>query len=457
MSPRSRAVIVLILALLGAFLSLSLLAVHHGEGSALEALCGETSGPSGCDVVNSSAYASIAGIPLAAIGLAFYLSLALLVGIGALAGEETLSATAAIAFWLVAAALLADAALLAVQAFVLHAFCNLCLLTYGVSVAALAVLFPARKQAAAIGTSASTSVGKAVLVSWIAGTLAFGVAAKSIDDAKAARASERQGKMLGTPGAVSSPSPAVSGPEGYRLEAMRLQGILDDPQKLQQYLDDKAAKEYAEEKVQAFDLAGVPVKGPAAAPVTAVEFSDFLCPHCRSLAGALDQYLPQSGDRVKIVFKQYPLESKCNSAIKRDFHPGSCMLALGGICAAQQGKFWQYHDKVFAAPPTNPGKADVVKIAKDAGLDGAALETCLASPAAAQRLSKEIQEGQTAGVVGTPAIYLQGKKLPRLNDFGNVVEQEAAKKGMPAPKRCLSLPGSPAAAASGRRRSAGPR
>ena len=183
--------------------------------------------------------------------------------------------------------------------------------------------------------------------------------------------------------------------------------------------------------MRTFNLKGVPFKGPAEAPIRVVEFSDFLCPFCRQIASAFAGYIPQSGNRVVVYFKNYPLDSACNSTLKQPVHAGACNVALGAICANEQGKFWNYHDRVFSSPPTNPQVSDVVSMAREAGLDAAALETCVNNPATRQKLGTEIAEGIQAQVQGTPTLYINGKKLPRLNDFVQTVDREATKMGLP--------------------------
>jgi protein-disulfide isomerase len=182
---------------------------------------------------------------------------------------------------------------------------------------------------------------------------------------------------------------------------------------------------------QNVDLRHTPVKGPATAPLQVVEYSDFLCPYCKSVAAAFNEYVPQAGDRLAIYFKQYPLDRECNSTVQSQGHPGSCWLALGGICAQEQGKFWAYHDKVFGSQLQNPKGHEVVKLAVEAGLDQAALETCMTSDRAKQRLAADIAEGRRVGVSGTPTILINGKRLPRLNDFFDALEREARRMGVP--------------------------
>ena len=192
--------------------------------------------------------------------------------------------------------------------------------------------------------------------------------------------------------------------------------------------------------MRTFNLKGAPFKGPADAPIRVVEFSDFLCPFCRQIAGAFAGYIPQSANRVVVYFKNYPLDPTCNTSLKQTVHAGACNVALGAICANDQGKFWPYHDRVFSSPPTNPQVSDVVSIAREAGLDAGALETCVNNPATRQRLGAEIAEGAQAQVQGTPTLFINGKKLPRLNDF---TPDRRSRGGQDGPA---------AAAAAGRRR-----
>ena len=183
--------------------------------------------------------------------------------------------------------------------------------------------------------------------------------------------------------------------------------------------------------MQTFNLKGVPFKGPAEAPIRVVEFSDFLCPYCRSIAGAFGSYIPQSANRVVLYFKNYPLEQSCNPNVSRTLHPGACNLALGAVCAQDQGKFWAYHDRVFETVPANPGIVEVVALAAAAGLDGPALSGCMNGASARDRLAAEIQEAKQGRVDSTPTVFINGRRLPRINDFVQTVDREAVKIGLP--------------------------
>ena len=154
-----RLLVALVIGLVGAALSGVLLMQHHGEPMAVSAVnqgCGDGQ-TSGCEEVARSPYSRVAGVPLAAVGLLFYLSLAVLAALAALGPPETtppLAALVAIAF---AVALVVDLGLLGLQAFSIKAFCKLCLATYALNTAGLAVLWPARR---ALGDVRTTEIGR---------------------------------------------------------------------------------------------------------------------------------------------------------------------------------------------------------------------------------------------------------------------------------------------------------
>jgi len=446
-----------------------LLLQHHGEPRAVAAVsqaCG--AGPaSGCDEVARSAWSRVAGFPVAAWGLALYLSVAILLFL-ALAGPAPLAGPLAlVAAGALASALAVDLVLLGVQALSIRAFCGLCIATYVLGGLALAALLPARRAATAAGDAFAGPAGRLALAGWAASvvvTLGFVYAANT---ALTARAEKRQARLLGAPAGPAEahaephadpqavPAPvsasateasaatgaatgastgAAAGPQDaayWRAQAQKLQATIDDPQKLEAYFSARAQAEYDAAKVEAIDLARGPLKGSPSAKVTVVEYSDFMCPFCRQLAGALSNFVPQAGGRLAVYFKNFPLDNACNPKLPRAVHPGSCTLALGAICAQNQGKLEAYHDRVFGSELTNPQPADVVRLAGEAGLNAAALSGCLDDPQTKAALQAEIAEGNRLAVHSTPTVFINGKKLPRLNDFVAVVDKEAQKKGSP--------------------------
>jgi protein-disulfide isomerase/uncharacterized membrane protein len=445
---RVRILLAAVLCLANGALSGLLLLQHHGEeraSAAVSQLCGEGD-QSGCEVVARSRYSEVGGVPLAAIGIFFYMALAALLFLSLLAGAEARDAAASLALLALIAALAVDLVLLGVQMVAIRAFCRLCLLTYAITVLAAVLLVRARRDGAVVGQAVRRADGRLVLAGWLLATFALGAAVLASELGLSYREKERLATVLGPVPAASPAMPTVLGTpsapgnEAQRFQeearvateqARRLQEILDDPNKLEQYFADKAAREYEQGPAHKLKLEGVPVKGPANAPIKVVEYSDFLCPFCRNIASAFSQYLPASAGRVAIYYKNYPLDRECNPRSERTVHAGACILARGGLCAQEQQKFWPYHDRVFATELKDPQAADVARLGAEAGLDPGALEACMGSAATQARLASEIDEASNAGVRSTPTLFINGKKLPRINDFVQTVDKEAAKLGLP--------------------------
>jgi protein-disulfide isomerase len=328
-----------------------------------------------------------------------------------------------------------------VQLFLIKAFCTLCVLTYALDALAFMILLPTRRAGAVFLPRVRYAEGRVALVGWVIGTVGVAAAVVAADRALAARAGtgRADASLLGAPVApASGTAPAGGDLQRYQEEARvaheearRLQEILDDPRKLEEYFSAKAQRDHDAAPVAQIDLANVPMRGPAEAPVTVVEYSDFLCPYCKQLAQALVGFMPTAGGRIKVYFKNYPLESTCNPKIARSVHTGSCALALGGLCAQNQGKFEAYHDRVFATDMHSASTSDVLRIAGEAGLNAQAMEGCLDDPRTKAALDAQIAEGNRLGITSTPTVYIDGKKLPQINYFVAIVDKEARKKGSP--------------------------
>ncbi len=165
-----------------------------------------------------------------------------------------------------------------------------------------------------------------------------------------------------------------------------------------------------------------PSKGPENAPVTIVEFSDFECPYCGRVNPSIRQIEENYGDRVKIVFRQFPLS----------FHPNAQKAGEASLCADEQGKFWQMHDSLFGNQK-NLGVEGLKGIAAEiADLDPAAFNACLDSGKHAETVSKDVAEGSRAGVSGTPAFFINGRFLSGAQPyetFAEIIDDELKSAG----------------------------
>ncbi len=175
------------------------------------------------------------------------------------------------------------------------------------------------------------------------------------------------------------------------------------------------------------DTAGEPARGPADAPVTIVEFSDFECPFCGRVEPTLKKVEASYGGKVRLVFKQFPLTN---------IHPQAQKAAEASLCAHDQGKFWQLHDAMFG-DQENLAVADLEAKAKDAGLDAAAFKQCLESGSKADAVAEDVRQGSIAGVSGTPAMFINGQLVSGAVPYEQLaatIDQELARRGVAAPK-----------------------
>jgi len=139
-----------------------------------------------------------------------------------------------------------------------------------------------------------------------------------------------------------------------------------------------------------FSNAGAPTMGPESAPVTLVEFSDFQCPYCRAAAPTLKQVANKYGDKVHIVYRQYPIAS---------LHPFALKAAEASLCANEQGKFWPLHDRMFD-DQTKLGVSDLKQQARELGMDGKKFDACLDAGKYVEQVQNDMKEGQRSRVAG---------------------------------------------------------
>jgi protein-disulfide isomerase len=146
-------------------------------------------------------------------------------------------------------------------------------------------------------------------------------------------------------------------------------------------------------------VAGAPVTGPANAPITLVEFSDFQCPYCSAAVAQLKEVLKMYPTQVKLIFKQFPLET----------HPQADLAAAAAVAAQKQGKFWALHDAMFAHPEDLSRKG-ILSLAQQNGLNINQFENDMDSTAVRETVVRDVQDGNQAGVEGTPSLFINGQR-----------------------------------------------
>ena len=157
---------------------------------------------------------------------------------------------------------------------------------------------------------------------------------------------------------------------------------------------------------------GFPAHGPADAPVTIVEFSDFECPYCARLAPVLDEVKRHYGDTVRVVYRHYPLTG---------IHPNAWKAAEGSLCAGDQGRFWELHDLMLAEQGDLTVAALKAKAAR-LDLDPQAFSECLDSGRHYDAVLADVRDGDEVGVSGTPATFVNGRFIDGAVPFATLAE-----------------------------------
>lgn len=144
-----------------------------------------------------------------------------------------------------------------------------------------------------------------------------------------------------------------------------------------------------------------PAMGQKNAPLTIVEFADFECPFSREVSYLLRSLALASGDQIRYVYRDFPLE---------ELHPQATAAAQAASCAGEQGKFWEYHDKLFQNQGAFSSER-FVELARELNLREAAFESCVRSNRYTQEIEQDLVDGRAAGVVGTPTFFFNGHRI----------------------------------------------
>jgi protein-disulfide isomerase len=152
-----------------------------------------------------------------------------------------------------------------------------------------------------------------------------------------------------------------------------------------------------------------PSIGPKSAPITVVEFSDFQCPFCRMAALSLNSVLSRYGDKIRVEFRNFPLDQSCNTGMKFTPHPAACESAKAALCAYQQGKFEKAYETLFDRQSELVSKRPI-EILKGIEMKSSQLESCMSSPETSALISKDIEEATQLGIASTPTFFINGHK-----------------------------------------------
>jgi protein-disulfide isomerase len=154
-------------------------------------------------------------------------------------------------------------------------------------------------------------------------------------------------------------------------------------------------------------------KGRDGAPVTIEEFGDYQCPPCGALYPELEKIMADYGDRVRLVFRHYPLVR---------IHPNALAAAHAAEAAGLQGKFWEMHDQLYRGQKSWERAGDVrgafAAYARSLGLDAERFSRDMSGEAVDTRVTADLERARSLGVDSTPVIFVNGRQLPFSSQTG---------------------------------------
>jgi protein-disulfide isomerase len=166
-------------------------------------------------------------------------------------------------------------------------------------------------------------------------------------------------------------------------------------------------------------VAGEPFKGSEKARVTIIKFEDFQCPFCKQVQPTFTELLARYNGNVRLVHKDLPLDA---------IHPQARQAAEAARCADEQGKFWTYHDKLYASAPKLSAD-DLKSYARDIGLNIESFERCVTDGKYKAVVQKDLSEGAQLGLTGTPTFFINGREISGaqpLDAFAAIIDEELA-------------------------------
>ncbi|HVN85141.1 MAG TPA: DsbA family protein [Candidatus Binatia bacterium] len=167
-----------------------------------------------------------------------------------------------------------------------------------------------------------------------------------------------------------------------------------------------------------------PSRGPANAPVTIIEFSDYQCPFCGKAEQSVQELLSTYKDQVRFVYRDFPLS---------EIHPHAQKAAEAARCAGDQGKYWEYHGKLFQNQK-ELAPAKLQQLATDLRLDTARFQQCLADSIHEKAVLADLEIGASIGVTGTPTFFINNRYYSGALSFENLkdIVDEILKQKKPA-------------------------
>ena len=179
-------------------------------------------------------------------------------------------------------------------------------------------------------------------------------------------------------------------------------------------------------------------KGNRDAKVAVVEFGDLECGFCKRMASEISKLYGAYGDRVLFVYKHFPMNPACNGNVQNKKHANACRAAVASVCAQKQGQFWAFHDLAYKNQH-QLGDVSLAAYAKTVGVDSAAYDQCVRDPATTQIVRHDADVGGTLHIHGTPRIYINGKRYRSGTSAEAMARAIEAALGEAGPSKAASL------------------
>jgi len=368
--------------------------------------CGEGGG---CEKVNTSSFAKISlgesreAMPVSVPAVGFFFMLAFLTGAAFRATPRKRRHYLALAALFCVPALAFALYLFAVQAFVIGTFCVYCLGLDAITISAALLTFVGHGGGVAgiiadVKTSPRFTAAICIFAMLFMNYRIYGLYTGWIEDTTSTTAS----------GSTASGGDSHGDHSDHGTPDETDPKVLEEArQAVAEFVAGYPALSTVEIDVNPFDGA----KGNLDSGIIVTEFADFECPHCKLAGFYVKDIAHRYGDRVGFVFKNYPLGTACNDNLKRDVHADACEAAVGVQCAKRQGAFWTFHDGTFDNQG-DLGRATLLRVAAQLGLDGDAFEECLEKDTVWDEVRTQVAQGREAGLTGTPTFFINGKQLP---------------------------------------------
>lgn len=369
-------------ALVGLFFSAVLIYEHNGAKTEIGAsVCG-IDDTSSCKKAADSALGKPFGVPLALIGFFYYGALA---AVGMLLVFVLYDLALDTLFWAALAGIAFDLFLLVYSVLILGSICRLCVITYcGTILIALGAWLLKKRGEKMIKPEKLSVSGKVAFSAVVVATLALGFFFQV--NAESREAPQAKSEMT------------------------------EEQKDLIRKINAEFYKQWKAGEIVAIDKPTTGAKGGARPVLTITEFADALCPHCKSMGIVLNDFVKKYPEKVRVIFRHYPLDIQCNNAMKNKFHIGACDLARAMECGEAQGKFWPMHDGVFMGQDTFMREPVTDKsiegVANQAGLQSASFMSCYRSNATLGKVKADIAQGNRIKITGTPTTIINDRRLP---------------------------------------------